>query len=72
MTVSVIRFIEIGNWKETKVQKKWEVKTSHNGKKKMEKVFNFGPFGIFAFHHMLHNADLKCRMKRYLREQLPI
>ncbi len=46
----------------TKVQKKWEAKASHYPKKKMEKLFNDAPFGIFAFHRMLHNADLKCRM----------
>lgn len=33
--------------------------------KKMEKFFNVVPFGIFAFHHMLHNAGLMCRKKRY-------
>jgi hypothetical protein len=61
--------------RETKVLKKKEMgsqglpfKYKTNGKV----FFTDAPFGIFAFLHTLHNADLRCRMRQYLKEQWPI
>ena len=52
-----MRFMECRKLAGNKGKKKWEAKASHLRKNKMEKLFSAVRFGIFVFHHKLHNAD---------------
>jgi len=51
----------------TKVQKKKKreaMASRYNMKSIRKDVLNDVPFGIFAFHHMRHNADLMNRIQQ--------